>query len=220
MTNLMRAKTDKVMKRLNRLETVANQIANQGAQSAAREAATVATAATQASWNSQLSGRPVDRRTGPGRPTTQGKGDSLLTWRATQDNGVVFNWAGATTAMPYLIIQEAGTGRSANITDPVGGVNRKYTIPSQRGRFISPRLLWSDGVGGSPQRGNAQGKGQLYPASVLNPADVANFRSSRKRIRREIRGKHAIQDGGTAGFQRFEGRIASEWVKLAQALRP
>jgi hypothetical protein len=233
MTNFVRADASKVLKRLDKVQRVANEIATKNAASAASKAAAVATQATQASWTSQLSGRPTDRRSDPGRPSTQGGGVSLLTWRA-QDGAVRFNWQAANNIMPYLIIQEVGTGRAASIQDPAAGTSgtfnvptksgavQRYTIPSQRGRFISPRLLWSDRMGGSPMR-RASGpnqNAQLYPASMLDPTEVANFRSSRKRIRREIRGKHAIREGGIQGFRKYDGLIAIEWQRISQALRP
>jgi len=232
MTNFVRADASKVLKRLDKVQRVANEIATKNAASAATKAAAVATSATQAAWTSQLSNRPTDRRSDPGRPTTQGKGVSLLTWSA-RDGAVRFNWQVASNVMPYLIIQEVGTGRAASIQDPAAGTSgfnvptktgvvQRYAIPSQRGRFISPRLLWSDRMGGSPMR-RANGpnqNAQLYPASMLDPTEVANFRSSRKRIRREIRGKHAIREGGIQGFRTYDGLIAIEWQRISQALRP
>lgn len=221
MARLVKVTSVKALSRLDQIQRVANQVAAQGAPRAAADASKVATAVTRNTWNSQLSGRPQDRPSSPLRPSTNGRGDSFMLWSpAPGANGIEFNWAQATAGMPYLAIQEIGTGRKANIADPVNGRTMSYAIPSQRGRFISPRLLWSTRMGGQPEHNGAIGTGQLYPASMLDPSAVANFRSSRKRIRREIRGKHAVQQGGIAGFYRYEANLAAEWSKIAQALRP
>lgn len=225
MANLISITSSKVLSRLDKVQAILNQVATQGEPAAARKASSTATAVTQATWKSKLSGRPVDRPGGPKRPTSKGSGVNNLTWEPAPDGGFRFGWDAANAAMPYLIIQEAGTGRSAVVRDPVYNTpSRKYTIPSQRGRFISPRLLWSDKLGGQPVGGGAaigpKQNGQLYPASMLDETAVRNFRSSRKRIRREIRGKHAIQEGGEKGFLQYEGLIGIEWQKITQALRP
>jgi hypothetical protein len=107
----------------------------------------------------------------------------------------------------YALIQEIGTGQSAAIINPAGSIS----VRSQVGRLISANLYWASGPGAAPvpaSRGVSHD--QLYYASELNAQAVAAARRRRKRIRREIKGKHFIGDGGVAGFLELRTRLTDE----------
>ena len=109
----------------------------------------------------------------------------------------------------YALIQEVGTGRSARILNPPGQI----TIPSQIGRAISANLYWGTGVGGNAVGPRAGANGdQLYYASELN--NVGAVRRRKKRIRREIKGKHFLQAGGQAGYLELRTGLVDEAKRI------
>jgi hypothetical protein len=167
------------------------------------QAANAATDLSRSTFQSRLSGRPLaPPRTG--RPTTLGSFASDLLWEPDhRNNSIVFDSQRIRARAPYYLIQEIGTGQVARVLNPPGTL----TIPSQRGRLIKNGLLqWASGPGAAaspPGRGG--GLEQLYLVTDLNNA---THRTRRMRIRREIRGKHYLRDGGIEGF-----RVLSEGLK-------
>lgn len=166
------------------------------------QASKAATDLSRSTFQSLLSGRPLaPPRTG--RITTGGTFASNLVWVPDHRNNTIdFDQQRIRARAWYFLIQEIGTGQSARILNPPGTL----TVPSQRGRLISPNLFWAAGPGAAP---SAPGRGgaleQLYLATDLNNA---TRRSRRMRIRREIKGKHYLRDGGIEGF-----RVLSEGLK-------
>lgn len=146
-----------------------------------------------------------------GRPTTGGTFDQLIRWRPDGRGNISFDFQSLKRAAPYFLIQEIGTGQTANILNPQGTV----TVHSQIGRTISANLYWAGGSGGSAvgPRSGASGD-QLYAAAELNASTLARVPHRRKRIRREIKGKHYIQSGGRAGYLQLRTRLTDEAKRI------
>jgi len=171
---------------------------------AEQAAAATATAVSRQRFVSRLSGRPP-APTRPGRLSTSGAFASEISWiRTATGGGIEFELA----RLPfYALIQEIGTGQSAAILNPRGSI----TVRSQVGRTISANLYWASGPGAAPSRAQrGVHSEQLYYASELNAQAVAAARRRRKRIRREIKGKHFIGDGGAAGYVELRTRLTDE----------
>jgi hypothetical protein len=166
------------------------------------QAAKAATDLSRTTFQSRLSGRPLAPPRA-GRPTTSGTFASNLVWNPDHaNNTIMFDTQQIRSRAPYFLIQEVGTGQSARILNPPGTL----TVPSQRGRLIAGNLQWAPGPGAAPAPpGRGGGLEQLYLLTDLNNA---TRRTRRMRIRREIRGKHYLRDGGIEGF-----RLLSEGLK-------
>lgn len=191
----------------------------------AQAAARRATAKSRAAFTAGLSGRPIAPAR-KGRPTTSGQFPSYINWSATRGGGgkvgttVQFDLHKLDANAPYWLIQEIGTGETANITSGVAARQVRYggSVTSQAGRPISKFLMFAPGPGQAPTRSRGLTKGkrgssgstgfdQLYRAGDLDKQAVANFRSGPHRIKREIRGKHYIQIGGNEGFRYFKSNV-------------
>lgn len=164
--------------------------------------------ATDMSRNVFASSNMMKRPLAPprqGRPTTDGTFRTLLVWDPDHaNNSIVFDTQRIRSRAPYYLIQEIGTGQSARILNPPGTL----TVPSQRGRLISANLLWATGPGASPAAPGRNGAGALEQLYLVTDLNNATRRSRRMRIRREIKGKHYLRDGGIEGF-----RVLSEGLK-------
>lgn len=185
-----------------------------------REAALLATQVSRKRYLSKRSKRPTDRPVGPGRSTTMGQFPSFIEWTVRQ-NAVRFEAAKLKQQAWYYLINEIGTGNTAKVSgvtvDGRGNISGNTTIgyPKQRGRYISPRLLWAPGMGGDPQRTKGRrGMDQLYPGSMLDQTKLANWASSRHRIRREIKAKHYIREGGRRGFGLYSNRMRADVKRI------
>lgn len=196
------------------------QMGSRANQFAARVATYEADAAKEATAESRIvyarwhSGRPVAPAR-KGRPTTGGQFGDLLLWEPSGNGLVEFNFAGLKQRAPYALIQEVGTGQSAAILNgPMAG---SLSVPSQRGRRISPSLMWADAAGSSSSRPmtgknraaqsiGSNGMQQLFerPAGQFGRAG---------RIRREIKGKHFIRDGGVVGYNLLRERLIADFRK-------
>lgn len=157
------------------------------------------------------SGRPLAPPRA-GRPTTNGTFATHILWEPGKaTGGIKFDLPGLEAVAPYWLIQEIGTGQSAVILNPSGVA----AVQSQRGRRIPWSLYWGDAPGAVPtgrmsgkQRiANNVGFQQLYLVSGL-PSGTRS--GSGGIIRREIRGKHYIQDGGLTGFAVLRDELMSD----------
>lgn len=175
-------------------------------------AAKAATAESRVVYTRWLGKRPLapPRR---GRPTTQGGFPEMVNWNRNGTGGVTFDSGYLHTAAPYYLIQEIGTGESARILNPPGQVS----VRSQRGRTIAMSLYWGDAEGSvpyRPQNGKQRKSGnigfqQLYLASSL-PDGAAKPTNRTGTIRREIKGKHYIRDGGREGFAVLRNELIND----------
>jgi hypothetical protein len=149
-----------------------------------------------------------------GRPTTAGAFPTLLHWLPDhQNNRIKFDVAAIRSAAPYYLIQEIGTNRTATILNPPGSI----TVPSQAGRLIkSISLYWAPGPGGQPSSPSRRGGGleQLYLATDLKMGQFS--RTRRMRIRREIKGKHYLRDGGIQGFRTLSTGLQADARRIFQ----
>lgn len=173
-------------------------------------AAKVATDLSRARFVSRLSGRPLAPPRAR-RPTTLGHFATNIEWTRTtsgKNGGVALE----VQRLPiYAFIQEIGTGKSARILNPPG----QLTVRSQYGRTISANLFWGTGPGGHAVRATTGAHDdQLFYANELNANSVASLRRRRKRIRREIKGKHYIADGGMAGALELRARLTDEAKRI------
>lgn len=169
------------------------------------DAAKTATQVSRNVFTRQLGHRPPASPR-QGRPTTGGAFAQFIEW--TPNNGTIsFDLQLLRGAAPYFLIQEIGTGKSAIILNPAGTI----AVRSQVGRRISANLYWATGPGANAigARTGAN-RDQLYLAAELNAATLAAVSRRRKRIRREIHGKHYLQAGGRAGFLELRTRLTDE----------
>lgn len=173
-------------------------------------AAAAATDASRSRFLSQLSGRP----SGPsraGRLSTGGTFGTDILWSRGTGGSIEFDLA----RLPfYALIQEIGTGQQASMKAGAPGGARTVAsidVPSQYGREISANLYWGSGPGGQASRAQAGRRDQqLYYASELNAKSVAMLSRRKKRIRREIKGKHFIAVGSETGFVELATRLTDE----------
>jgi len=180
------------------------------------QAAKIATSTSRSVFQSRLSGRPLAPPR-VGRPTTLGSFATLLNWLPDhRNNAVKFEVGAIKTAAPYYLIQEIGTGKTAQILKTANGGSAAITIPSQRGRLIrNIDLYWSGGPGGSPSPpGRGSGLEQLYLATDLKMGKFS--RTRRMRIRREIKGKHYLRDGGIEGFRSLSTGLQADARRIFQ----
>lgn len=170
------------------------------------DAAKTATQVSRAVFTRQLGHRPVAQPR-QGRPTTGGAFAQFIEWTPANNGTIGFDLQLLRGAAPYFLIQEIGTGKSATILNPAGTV----AVRSQVGRQISANLYWATGAGANAVGARTgANRDQLYLAAELNAATLAAVPRRRKRIRREIHGKHYLQAGGRAGFLELRTRLADE----------
>lgn len=171
------------------------------------EAAKVATTVSRGTFHVRTARPLAPPRNG--RPTTSGLFTDYIKWEANvRKKGFVdFDTATMRQHAPYFLIQEIGTNRTATISNPPGSVS----VRSQIGRTIPFNLYWANGVGGeaSDARTGAFGQ-QLYLASEINVQSLKNVKSRRKRIRREIKGRHYLQAGGAEGLRYLGETLVSD----------
>lgn len=176
-----------------------------------QEAAQVATAVSRGTFAVRIGRPPAPPRRG--RPTTQGLFTDYIKWEANlrKQGFVDFDSNTMKNIAPYWLIQEIGTNRTAAITNPPGSVH----VRSQIGRTIPFNLYWASGVGGtaSDARTGAFGQ-QLYLASEINSQSLKNVKSRRKRIRREIKGRHYLQAGGAEGLRYLGETLVTDARKI------
>jgi hypothetical protein len=176
------------------------EVFDRGVRAATRVAAEVATSSSQKRFTTRLSKRPTigPRPTGT-RPTTQGTFASHIQWRPIAGGSRVGVAIGKLqNAAPYWLIQEIGTGNSAQVRTPGaaaqarGGQGRdgprikgNVSVKSQAGRRIPSGLVWS---------GNSPGRDQIIAGPWRQPIT----------IRHEIEGKNYLRTGGRSGFAAYE----------------
>ena len=137
-----------------------------------------------------------------GRETTGGRMGSFIRWRALKGGGVGLNLQELDSKAPHWIIQELGTGKRAqmHVGDSSGSsVTRLRTVKSQRGRRIPGGLVFAS-RGGVYSQPPGTGREQLYLRSMVTGAPVI---PRGMRIRREIKGRNFVRQGGTQGFRQY-----------------
>lgn len=148
-----------------------------------------------------------------GRPTTGGLFYDYIKWEAGvgKKGFIDFDSKSMNVKAPYWLIQEIGTNRSAQILNPPGSVK----VRSQIGRTIPFNLYWAAGVGGTAVDARTGASGdQLYLAAEVNAKSLKNVKSRRKRIRREIKGRHYLQAGGAEGFRYLGETLVADARKI------
>lgn len=149
----------------------------------------------------------------PGRPTTEGHFTSFIHWMPSSKNKgfVEFDIPALETKAPYWLIQEIGTNHSATILN--SGV--QVSVKSQLGRTISANLFWASGPGGQAVKAVTGGFGeQLYLAADLDANSIAGVKRRKKRIRREIPGRHYLKAGGVEGFRYLGETLSADAKKI------
>lgn len=191
-------------------------------------AAKVATEESRLIFNRWHSGRPI-APSRKGRKSTEGRFASLIEWQADAYGMIRLDRETLQEAAPYWIIQEIGTGQSALSLYP----EEEFAVPSQIGRQLPMGFYWGN-AGGTNPTGNVSmsrrnipapfaspgrrmhpggaivGQQQLYPAYMAPPGELI---LARGRIRREIKGKHFIRDGGIAGYDLLRERLLADFGK-------
>ena len=171
-----------------------------GARKAADNAAERATSVSRATFRSRLSGRPTTNLSRPKRPSTQGAFASHVNWSPKGDgHSVALGVSELEGAAPYWIIQEIGTGKSANINKGSQGTGtrapRSVSVRRQAGRILPRGLIWS---------GNNPPKDQVEPRQGRPGPRVGV-------IRNEIKGKGYVRIGGNAGFRLYDRELEEAW---------
>lgn len=165
------------------------------------DAAETATTYSRAQYADQLIGRPLVPAHAS-RATTMGRFEQLIKWTDNGQGIVEFDRATLDEEAWYWIVLEIGTGRNAGIWDLTGF--DEVSIPSQRGRELPRGFYWGN-EGGSPA--SAPGLHNLFPyakgASYTGYASILGPDGMPMRIKREIRGKHFVQEGGLLGLERL-----------------
>lgn len=149
----------------------------------------------------------------PGRPTTMGAFPTLLRWVTDhRNNAIKFDTPAIRRAAPYYLILEIGTGQTAAILNPPGAI----TIPKQYGRLIKNiGLYWAGGPGGQPSPpSRVGGLEQLYLQTDLKMGKFQ--RTRRMRIRKEIKGRHYLRDGGIEGFRTLSTGLQADARRIFQ----
>ena len=181
------------------------------------QAAKIATDVSRFTFDSKLSGRALAPPR-VGRATTGGQFASDLLWTkapGSKDISISFDQTKIEAAAPYWFIQEIGTGQTANVLGTAVRLIVGPSVPTQVGRRISGALVWANGAGGqavSPQTG--VGTDQLYPRGDVNGGFVVKGRTGT--IRREIKGKHFIRDGGAQGFRALDSGLRADVKRIFQ----
>lgn len=143
-----------------------------------------------------------------------------IRWRGLKGSGVGLALNELNEKFPPWIVQEIGTGQRAIMRvggspNPAGrpteGASYVKTVKSQRGRRISPGLVFASRGGKYSPPGSATGQ-QLYLRSQVRGAPVRFDRSAQRsapgiRISREIKGQHFIREGAQAGFREYRQSV-------------
>lgn len=169
-------------------------------------AATTATEVSRETYTSWLSGRPLAPPRNK-RKTTSGEFPTLIKWNADGDGMVRFDFETLDEEAWYWKMQEIGTGKTAKILFPEGEI----TTRSQKNREFKPGLFWGD-AGGIPAE--FPGLQQLYPYTMAPPGAIIRGWANPEnhpRIKREIKAKHFVRDGGKAGFAQFRDELRTEF---------
>ena len=167
---------------------------------ALKKAADTATTTSRSSFKRK-------RDIAPPRPGRSGSGQMTkgIQWsRVSGQASVALRMADLNKAAPHWIIQEIGTGQTANIMRGADGgpeTVRATTIPSQKGRRISSGLMWATKGRYSPPN-RAGGTENLFPR--IGPAGNAK---NAMVIRREIEGQGFIKKGADTGFREYEQSV-------------
>lgn len=183
------------------------------ARNSATSAAEVATQTSRATFADWLVGRPLvpERR---GRKTTGGDFEMLIAWEADQFGMIRFDQQAMDERAWYWIIQEIGTGKSAHILSPGGG---EIAIPSQKGRALPRGFYWGNEAG---HPADGPGLHNLYPyevgAAYGGYANTLDDNGNPVRMKREIRGKHFVRDGGKAGFTQLRQELRVEFRQMTK----
>lgn len=182
---------------------------------AQREAARSATGASRANV------RRVRDLAPPRANRYHGLKDAIR-WHATPDGGVALAVRELTAKFPPWLVQEIGTGQRAiqkvaGRPNPQGrptkGAAYVKTVRSQRGRRISPGLVFATSGGEySPPNYVNRHNQQLYLRSQVKNAPVRFNPKTRRSaagitISREIKGQHFIQKGGEEGFREYRQSV-------------
>lgn len=178
------------------------------ARSAAKHAATAATKGSRSQYETSSDlgrSRRATMKPRPTRPTTEGTFASHIKWQPTNNPYMVsIGAAELQKAAPYWLIQEIGTGKSAQmgkagLHKARGGQGRhgarqpgNITIKSQKGRRIDVGLVWTGGDG--KKTDNLAHRSDHIPG----PGEKSPPRGE-PRITKEIKGKHYIRTGGLRG---------------------
>lgn len=176
-------------------------------------AASRATLVSRDRFLSQLSGRPLaPARTG--RPTTGGRFADDIIWERDGHGGIELDVPRLQAVAPYFLIQEIGTNKTANILNGAGSSGPgSISVRGQAGRSIAWTLFWASGAGSNAVQATTGATGdQLYLAPDININTMVAKR--RKRIRREIKGKHYLRDGGAAGFSELEVLLLTDAQRI------
>lgn len=188
---------------------------------ARQDAAKVATATTQGGFHYK---RVADAPPRAGRRSTGGQFTSNLQWVVTGD-AVAFDQAAADSKVPYWIIQEIGTGKSATLKQggqknprgrPRAGATYVKTVRSQRGRLIPSSLVFASGPGGQYTPPGAGGGQQLYLRSRIKGVPA---RRGPMVISREIEGQHFVREGSQAGFRQYRPTVLAAARRAFQGHR-
>lgn len=174
----------------------------QGHERALNRAVQTATTRSRAQFRKMLSGR-AHAPARPDRPTTDGHFAQLIRWdrqvgragamrgaASAGDTFVAFQLEELEGRAPYWLIQEIGTGETATILDR--GETR--SVKAQRGRLISPNLVWAD-VAGNYDVPRAPMGQQLRTLQDVKGLPM-RMDLEEIRIKKEIDGKHYIRAGG------------------------
>lgn len=167
---------------------------------AQRAAAATATSVARSSFKRK-------RELAPPRPGRSGQGQmtkGIQFARFSRDqSAVALRMADLDKAAPHWIIQEIGTGQTANIMraeESGPQVSRAASVRPQRGRVISSGLAWASQGRFVPP--NASGGTQnLFPR--IGPSNAKGTMV----IKREIQGQHFIQKGADAGFREYRTSV-------------
>lgn len=191
----------------------------QVAMDAEDNAAEAATRVSQDVFQRQRGDRPLAparRGKNYGRPTTSGQFAQRLLWVPDGDGNVEFDVRKIASAAPYYLIQEIGTNATAEIRNTAhGGPSGTIHVRSQVGRLISSNLYWASSVGAKAKSAKTGAFGdQLFYGSDLDQETLSQVRKRRKRIRREIHGKHFLQAGGFAGFNALFDELSREAQRI------
>lgn len=204
---VMSAKAQRFMKMGTRANQFRSHVATYEAEAA--KAATRESRTIYARWHS---GRPLAPPRN-GRPTTGGQFGNLLLWERNGKGLIEFDLAALRSRAPYALIQEIGTGQSASILNgPKAGA---LSVPSQKGRRISPHLMWADAAGNVTRPMTAKNRTAAIQAGAIGMQQLFERPPGQfgraGRIRREIKGKHFIRDGGAVGYELLRERLLSDF---------
>lgn len=174
---------------------------------AQRAAADTATEASRSRFKSKLVGRPsVPPR--PGRRTTQGTFPSHIKWVPDGELVRLSTEELDAVAAEFWLIQEIGTGKTAQMSRTGDRPSTSVSVRPQGGRRIPSGLVWSgvarpaQGLDGKRAEGPG-GHDQIVPGPWGQPIT----------IRREIRGKNYIRTGGNRGFRTYDIALEKAFKK-------